>query len=350
MFEEHLKIVSMNISTVSKIIHTNNSLREILFRENKVIQQLQQSDENEHWAKLINNIPDEREWQIYDHCAVVTRLYAIYERFVEDLIAAWLENLPNIVNKYSDLEEKVKDTHQLGVGRLLLDLKKRRFEHLSINEVIQGLFNGVNDNEKYKLIPDAFLLHEQNLRREILDKVFADAGISNAWKWVDKHRKVKQFIEEVRGGQNTAEGELNELITYRNDAAHGSSVDDVLGTKELLELGDFVDILCQSLVELVNFQVILRQAEKGKAKEIGQITEWLKQRGAAIAKIKDITLAVGEKSFLVNETTSYCQLATIESIMINGILKDKVVITHEQDVGLKFDIDAKKGLRLYVIE
>jgi hypothetical protein len=55
MFEEHLKIVSMNISTVSKIIHTNNSLREILFRENKVIQQLQQSDENEHWAKLINN-------------------------------------------------------------------------------------------------------------------------------------------------------------------------------------------------------------------------------------------------------------------------------------------------------
>lgn len=104
MFEEHLKIVSMNISTVSKIIHTNNSLREILFRENKVIQQLQQSDENEHWAKLINNIPDEREWQIYDHCAVVTRLYAIYERFVEDLIAAWLENLPNIVNKYSDLE------------------------------------------------------------------------------------------------------------------------------------------------------------------------------------------------------------------------------------------------------
>jgi len=36
--------------------------------------------------------------------------------------------------------------------------------------------------------------------------------------------------------------------------------------------------------------------------------------------------------------------------MINDISKEQVVITHEQEVGLKFDIDAKKGLSLYVVE
>jgi len=348
MFDELLKIVSVNISTVHKIIHTNDRLRGIVFRKDTPTQQ--ESDENTQFTKLIEGVPSEQEWLVYDRCAVVTRLYAIYERFVEDLIAEWLELLPDIVTKYSDLEKSIKDTHQIGVGRLLLDLKKKRFEHLSINEVIQGLFDGVTGQEKYKLIPDAFLLHEQNLRREVLEKLFADAGISNAWDWVNKHRTVKQFIEEVRGSQNTAEGELNELITYRNDAAHGAIVDDILGTKELLELGDFVETLCQSLAELVTFQVISRQTAIGKAKEIGQVTEWFKKSRAGVAKVKKINLSVDKKVFLVNEASSYCRLATIESIMINDISKEQVVITHEQEVGLKFDIDAKKGLSLYVVE
>ncbi|NJK66046.1 MAG: hypothetical protein HC941_05490 [Microcoleus sp. SU_5_3] len=348
MFDELLKIVSVSISTVHKIINTNDRLREIVFRKDTPTQP--EADENTQFTKLIEGVPSEQEWLVYDRCAVVTRLYAIYERFVEDLIAEWLELLPDIVTEYSDLEKSIKDTHQIGVGRLLLDLKKKRFEHLSINEVIQGLFDGVTAQGKYKLIPDAFLLHEQNLRREVLEKLFADAGISNAWDWVNKHRKVKQFVEEVRGSQNTAAGELNELIAYRNDAAYGAIVDDILGTKELLELGEFVEILCQSLAELVTFQVILRQTGIGKAKEIGQITEWFKKPRAGVAKVKEITLSVGKNIFLVKEASSYCQLATIENIMINDVCQEQVVITNEQEVGLKFDIDAKKGLSLYVVE
>ncbi|MEZ2226781.1 MAG: MAE_28990/MAE_18760 family HEPN-like nuclease [Microcoleus sp.] len=348
MFDELLKSVSVNISTVRKIINTNDRLRGIVFR--KDIPTQQESDENTQFTKLIQGLPSEQEWLVYDRCAVVTRLYAIYERFVEDLIAEWLELLPDIVTEYSDLEKSIKDTHQIGVGRLLLDLKKKRFEHLSINEVIQGLFDGVTAQGKYKLIPDAFLLHEQNLRREVLEKLFADAGISNAWDWVNKHRTVKQFVEEVLGSQNTAEGELNELITYRNDAAHGSIVDDTVGTKELLELGEFVEILCQSLAELVTFKVISRQTGIGKAKEIGQITEWFKKPRAGVAKVKEITLSVGKNIFLVNEASSFCQLATIENIMINDVCQEQVVITNEQEVGLKFDIDAKKGLSIYVVE
>jgi hypothetical protein len=177
MFDELLKIVSLNISTVKKIIQTNDRLRGVVFRHNPTIQQ--ELDENTQFTVLTEGVANEQEWLVYDYCAVVTRLYAIYERFVEDLITEWLEYLPKIVTEYSDLEERIKDTHQIGVGKLLLDLKKKRFEHLSINEVIQGLFNGVTGKEKYKLIPDAFLLHEQNLRREVLEKLFADAGISN---------------------------------------------------------------------------------------------------------------------------------------------------------------------------
>ena len=349
MFDELLNIVSVNISTVHKIIHTNDRLRGIVFSNDTPTQP--EADGNTQFTKLIEGVPSEQEWLVYDRCAVVTRLYAIYERFVEDLIAEWLELLPDIVTEYSDLEKSIKDTHQIGVGRLLLDLKKKRFEHLSINEVIQGLFKGVTAQGKYKLIPDAFLLHEQNLRTEVLEKLFDDAGISNAWDWVKKHRTVKQFVEEVLGSQDTAKGELNKLITYRNDAAHGAIVDDTVGTKELLEFDEFVEALCKSLAELVTFKIIERQTLIGKAREIGNIRQWLDNIRVARARVKEINLSVGAKLFLRKESSSCCCLATIESIKMDELTKNEVEITDERDVDLKLDIfDAKKGLSIYVVE
>ncbi|HBB35653.1 MAG TPA: hypothetical protein DDZ80_10055 [Cyanobacteria bacterium UBA8803] len=346
MFDGIIETVNLNIATVRKTLQTNDKIRDIVFGKDSLIRQ--KLDDNEKLTELIQVVPNETEWQVYEHCAVVTRLYAIYERFVEDLITDWLGLIPNVVSHYSDLPDKIKNTHREGVGRLLLDLNKSRFKNLSVEKVVRGLLYGVAGNEPYELIPDAFLLHEQNLRKDTLDKLFAEAGIENAWKWVINHRDIKNFIEEIRGDQNTAEGELNQLVAYRNEAAHGS-VDQILGTQELLDMGDFVENLCQALVELVTYQVILKHAVIGQAREIGTIRQWLDKNKVARAKISAVTLSVGETIFLVKETSSYCLLATIESIRDNEIAKEQVEITTEKEVHLKFNVEAKKGLSLYVI-
>jgi hypothetical protein len=347
MFDELLKTANLNIATVRRMIQTNDKLRGIVFGKDSLIRQ--KLNDNQEFTEFLEVVPNEIEWSVYDHCAVVTRLYAIYERFVKDLITDWLVLLPNLVSHYSDLPDKIKNTHREGSVRLLLDLKKSRFKNLSEEKVIRGLLYGLAGNETYELIPDAFLLHEQNLRKDVLDKLFAEAGIENAWKWVINHRDIKNFVEEIRGGQNTAEGELNQLVAYRNEAAHGA-VDQILGTQELLDMGDFVENLCQALVELVTYQVILKQTVIGQAREIGTIRHWLDDQKVARAKIKAVTLSVGETIFLVKETSSYCLLATIESIRDDEIAKEQVEITTEKDVHLKFDCDAKRGLSLYVME
>jgi hypothetical protein len=294
-------------------------------------------------------IPNKLNWQVYDHCAVVTRLYAIYEKFVKNLITDWLALLPDLVPNYSNLEKSIQQTHQQGVGRLLQELNKNRFHHLSVEKVVRGLVSGITANEKYELIPDAFILQDQNLRQEILEKLFADAGIKNAWQWVENHRNIEKFLKEVSGRQNSAKGELDRLVSYRNDSAHGSG-NEILGTQDLLSLGDFIDILCQVLADLVTYHVILEKEKTGKARKIGQITEWFKKPQAGVVKLKDIRLSVGTPLFLVNESMSYCQLAKVESIQINDVSYDEVEIATETEVGLKFDTDGKKGLSLYVIE
>jgi MAE_28990/MAE_18760-like HEPN len=346
MFEELLQKVSVKISTIRAIIKTNDRLRKIVFPDSSNIKQLQ---ENPEFAQFIEEIPSKWEWEIYDRSAVVTRLYAIYERFVEDLISDWLRLLPDLVPRYSDLDETIQNTHREGIGRLLIDIKKNRFQHLSIEQVLQGLSCGITDSGKYTLLPDAFLLHEQNLRKDVLETVLRNAGIDEAWKWVINHKEIKNFVGEVSNNQNTAERELKQLVDYRNEAAHGS-VDEILGTQELLDLADFVGALCKSLADLVTYNIILRQIDRGLVREIGKITEWFKKPQAGVAKIKEVTLTVGECVFLVlvNDELSYCYSATIESIQLNDISQNRADITSETEVGLKFDRDARTGLTVYV--
>ena len=301
MFQELLETAKVNISTTRSIIKTNERLRKIAF-ETGVITKHNDQECEELFNALIQDIPKATEWRVYDHCAVVTQLYAIYERFVEALITDWLLILPGLVPCYAELDERIQNTHQTGVGRLLIDLKKDRYKHLSNQKVIRGLFHGVNGEDEYELLTDAFLLHEQNLHKDILEKLLAGAGISNTWVWVDKHRAVKNFVEEISGTQDTAAGKLSLLISYRNDAAHGEPIDNFLGFEALLELCDFVESLCQALAELVTFQVIELKKTGGEVKVIGELTEWFKKPKAGIAKVNDIySLLIGDSLYLVSQ-------------------------------------------------
>jgi hypothetical protein len=344
MFANLLNTVSANINAVRAIININDRLRSILL-EKGALDKEKLAQKNDVIA-LFEIIPDQRDWQVYDRSAAVTRLYAIYERFVEDLISDWLRLLPEIFVDYSQLDDKIQNTHREGIGRLLLDLNKNRFQHLSLERVVQGLFSGISGNKQYELLPESFLLHEQNLRKEILEKLLTDAGIENAWKWIVNHRKVRNFVEEIRGNQNSAEAELKQLVDYRNAAAHGLS-DGILSTQELLDLCDLIEALCQALAELVSCQAILKKEQVGQVKLIGKNTGWFKQPRAAVAKIKETTLAEGESLWLVSESYCYCQIAKIQSLQIDGIYKQQEDITSEIEVGLKFDIDVRKGLNLY---
>jgi len=163
MFEQLLQTVQENISTIRATIQTNERLRRIAFEETPEIITIREYFQNQELTKqMIQGIPTQQKWLEYDRCAVVTRLYAVYESFVEKLIADWLETLPEIVPSYADLEERIRNTHREGVGRLLLELKKARFSGLTAQTVVESLFSGIAGESKSNLIPEAFLIHEQN--------------------------------------------------------------------------------------------------------------------------------------------------------------------------------------------
>jgi len=242
--------------------------------------------------------------------------------------------------------DKIRTAHKVGVGQILQS--PNRFPNLSVMDILQGLFDGEMGEQKYQLLSHAFLIHDENLRQGALVKLLADAGIKEAWQWIVKYRKVKKFIEE-RGNDHHIEDELEGLITYRNDAAHGGGDNDVLESDELLTFADLIEDLCHALAELVTYHVFLMYRSKNKVQYIGKITNWFNEPFAATAKLKNVTLETRTPLFLVKEISAYCRKATIESIHDNDGPKERMEITSETEVGLKFDIDAKKGLDLYLL-
>ncbi|GCL38714.1 hypothetical protein IQ227_25125 [Anabaena aphanizomenioides LEGE 00250] len=345
MFDELLKTVKDNISTIRAIIKTNEKIRDIAFGDVSVYPE----ETKIVLMDMFQDIPEATDWRVYDQCAVVTRLYAIYESFVEDLIQSWVILLPDLYPNYLDLNDAIRKTHQSGVGRLLQEILREdnnRYK-LSAQKVILGLLNGETGENKYELLPEAFLFHEQNLRKNSLERLLASAGIIDSWSWVVNHRDIKNFLKEIRGNQTTLEKEMNIFISYRNDAAHSTKIEDWLGFKPLLELCDFVESLCQALTELVNYQVLQSKESIGQVQEVGKITEWFKkpQAGVFTAYI-ECSLSVGSTIILVGE--SYCQEAKIESIKYNDqSITDEIKTTTGMEVGLKFDVEARKDLRLY---
>lgn len=130
-------------------------------------------------------------------------------------------------------------------------------------------------------------------------------------------------------------------------------MDNILATKKLLDLCDFVEALCQSLAELVTYQILLKKSSIGQAQEVGKVDSWLDQIKVASVILEDLEnttcLSIGKKVYLVKKTSSYCSLATIESMQINKKPKKRVKISSGSKVGLKFNIDAQEGFKLYVI-
>jgi hypothetical protein len=348
MYDWLIQDLKVNTSTIRQILKTHQHLIRLISNSSQY-KQIGLLDLD----RLIDESPDRTAWRLHDHCSAILRLYALYEQFVESLIKEWLQFLPENIPNYLELDEKIRNTHRDGVGQLLLNIKKNRFEHLSIETVVKGLFCGVSNQGKYELLPDAFLLQDRNLRKEILETVFFNVGIPNAWSWVVKHKDVKLFFEEEIGKQNTAEAELNQFITYRNEAAHGKSIDRFLSYKELLQLTDFIDALCQALFELLIYQAIVVKVNVGHYKKIGKITEYFKKPQAAIAQVcsKDssVDLFVGQNDLVVmNQESSSCYWVEITSLRINDLPKDRVNIQSEMiEVGMQFNKPVKQGLFLY---
>ena len=164
-------------------------------------------------AELISlqaTAPRRSAWSLYDHCAAITRLYAVFEGFVDALVQEYLEALPAIYPIYVELPAPIATQHRLGVAQILSKLGDSRllFKHLTEQETLKGISAG-NAGSPYTLLADAFLTDQQNYRAEQLNKIFGYLNLNNIWAGVEKHPAVAFYMTSRDPGEKPPRNSQN---------------------------------------------------------------------------------------------------------------------------------------------
>ncbi|PBN44956.1 MAE_28990/MAE_18760 family HEPN-like nuclease [Sphingobium sp. D43FB] len=291
--------------------------------------------------RIMGEASDPTSWRVIDHCAAVTRSYALFESFVIEVLREYLAFLAGAY-KMSALGPDFGVRYTKGIGKILQDQQKQRYRNLDIAAMITGVSEALGDLDGYQIQPEALLRTEQNLRMAELQRLFNDCGLSGVESWVGSHAAIQKFFAEQARLSDTATSELKQIVDYRNEAAHGE-VDDVLGHDILIEFTHFFDAMCRCLLDVIQYDTIRRAKELNRATVVGRISETFRD-DIVVAKVENATLTVGDKLYVFKKGLTL--IAEVGSIRINDEDVETVTAVEETEVGLRLGIRAKVGCEL----
>ena len=292
-------------------------------------------------GKILGEAADATSWRVIDHCAAITRTYALFESFVLQVLREYLAFLSGAYT-LTALGDDFKAKYTRGLGQILVDHDKQRYQTLDVATVIAAASEAMANKAGYQLQPEALLRAEQNLRMAELQRLFSQCGLSGIEAWVTSHSAVEKFFAAQARLSETAASELKQIVNYRNEAAHGD-VDDVLGTEVLIEFTHFFEALCRSIVDFIQYDTLRRAKELGRAAIVGVISERFHD-DVVVAKVKSATLNVGDGLYVFGKGLT--MMASVKSIQLNDVDVQTATVVDETEVGLRIGVRAKVGCEL----
>jgi hypothetical protein len=198
----------------------------------------------------------------FDYAAFAVALYASFEKFVENLITAYVRLEARRVD-YAALPEKLTDKHLAGTAEMLWRgrLGGSRYVGLSELGAVKNLFECLSGTNAYALNEAVVIAHDANLRAGEVDAVFGAVGIERSAtarvaptrSWHGTARVQGLDAPPQDGVKRTVlEERLKDIVERRNQVAHrGGNPDDLLGGAAMSEAVAFIESLATSIFGLV---------------------------------------------------------------------------------------------------
>lgn len=354
MFSHLISQLRTDVETVQGVLATNNLLRELLIARNAVLTGLPVAAPAgaddivqiaHDLARLTSNTPNKLDWQIYDHCAALTRLYAAYEQYVGELVTEYVRLLPKLYIKYSDLPDSITTQHRIGVGHILLKIgEKGPYKNLEEQVIVHELSVGLSGASEYTLLADAFFIDRQNLRFEMLCRLFSALGFKHCGRSINRHPQVLEFIKAERADTSSAEKELSDFIEYRNEAAH-RKVENVLAVDAIGAIGRFTVAVATALAEMVEEGVLQRRMALNHFSPVSSISE-VHHDGYVVVgtPIANANIAVGDELVLFGKNV--CHRVKLETMQLNGQPVQITTGDGATEIGFRLNRRAKIGAEL----
>lgn len=353
MFTAHVTRLRSRVDLVRRSLRVNDSLRKLLQSPGFVLEDLscwESWEQSGLVGAVFAHAPTDTSWRDLDHATAVTTLYAAFEGCVYEMLREWIiDHLPVVFRDYTGgddpLPDKSRSAHRHGFAELLKFIERPRYQHLSLPLILQQYAEAEAGASPYSLVPEAFFMGDENVRSGRLDSLFATAGIPDVWVWLRKHPLLRAYAREYLEGVNTLEGELNELVDYRNVVSHRTP-QERLSTTRLLRYTDYIEHLATALAELLQHHVYRYYLRRcvGRAETIGEVRRVFDRRHAVVCRMKACTVKLGEAVILMAD--DFCTPDSVLGLHQNMNPVDEATVAEGDDLSFKFTALPKKGVRV----
>lgn len=287
-----------------------------------------------------------RGMKLYSVSSCATRLYAIYENFVESLLSDFLDALPALFS-YADLSATLKDDYRIGISHVLSRSDSGRYAHLKHENIIKWYHEALTNTPSYRFVAEALTYHEKNLRLNVVENLLARVQIKDLRGWLTHNQNIVGLYTEKAQIFEQLEAEVNNFIQLRNDAAHGV-LEDLEGKENLTRLCELVRAVILAISSYIHKCLLMHRLEAGKMQKIGDVSEVFSQAGAFIAKLSNaVGMKAGMSIHLVGQ--SYCVEQTVQSLRVNDVQVDSIVAGYAgYEVGVQCPTNPRLNAELYV--
>lgn len=337
MFTSFTKRLRGEVDTLKLVLDAHDGLRALVYPSEP-----SEAQDHAHLERIRQSGLLKPAWQIYDHCAAFTRLYAVYEQFVDDIAADYLRLLPQLYRNFADLPLSVRIQLRLGIGQILGKLgKDGPYRELAEVQVIEGWAEGLLGKAGYSLLSQAFLIDQQNYRSPALANLFRYLGFDDCWAWIEKHPAMVAYMTQ-RDTNETPKTLLHDLVEYRNKASH-TDVRETVAIEEIKSIADYVAVLCDALSQLLMKKVIQRKTQIGEAVCIGVVIHKFSDLIVGV-RTSAGSLQVDEELVIIQKHS--CQSAKVVSIQVGDVPHMRLDLTDGLEIGLKLTERANEGAEL----
>ncbi|HEV7504778.1 MAG TPA: MAE_28990/MAE_18760 family HEPN-like nuclease [Thermoanaerobaculia bacterium] len=297
----------------------------------------------------------------FDYAAFVVALYASFEKFAENLVAAYAR-LATLRNRYDALPAGLTKKHMTRSAEILARGRLGEGRYLGVSEIdlVKNLFNCLSGASPYALNDVAVVAHDANLWFEELVKLFATVGIDNVGErarradamltWYCASNSLMQPPQDgVR--REVIQQRLDELVERRNQVTHrGGSPDELLGAAAMADLVDFVEALAGSIFALtVCSYLSARYVESGEVEQLQLREGPLKNRTVVVVERPNRRLYVGQPVFALIESAG-ARWGRILDLQLDDVSTTSVDETATADeVGLAVSFKCPNGVALYLL-
>ena len=206
-----------------------------------------------------------------NYVSSVVVLYGALERFVEETVEEYIDELAGMHSKFRELPQGLRDRHTrltIDYLALLKDGKVRETEDIAT--VVEALHDCLSGNNRYQLNARAFLVRSSNMNLKRIRKIIGSLGLQISARRVLSAPAYAAFLTGAGGpsakemNDNEVEGALDhvdELVRLRNDIAHGvvnlvSIEENAIVRERAAMLGAFAEAMSEILVgELLQIRI-----------------------------------------------------------------------------------------------